>query len=317
MQQKVDLRLGALRRFALAITIFNILGHTVLGFEQAWAHPFVALATGYSTELLLEWIDARAHGRRLRFERRLGSLVDFLLPTHISSLAVAMLLYPNQRFTPIVFATVAAIGSKYFFRVDFEGRSRHFFNPSNFGISLTLVTFHWVAIAQPYMFTENVQSVGDWLLPAILVCTGSFLNIRLTKRWPLIAAWLVTFALQAVLRSTLGHTPLLSALAPMTGLAFLLFTFYMVSDPSTTPTSKWGQALFGAGVAATYGLLLTSHVVFTLFFALSIVCVMRGACLYVAERLPRRASVMAPALTPVSREVPAAAAVQVSEVSRA
>ena len=28
-------RLGGLRRFAIAITVFNILGHTVFGFEQA------------------------------------------------------------------------------------------------------------------------------------------------------------------------------------------------------------------------------------------------------------------------------------------
>lgn len=312
--KKMDLRLGALRRFAFAITVFNILGHTVLGFEQAWAHPFVALAVGYSTELLLELIDAWAHGRKQRFEWRLGSLVDFLLPAHISSLAISMLLYSNQRFTPIAFATAVAIGSKYFFRVSYGGRSRHFFNPSNLGITVTLLTFHWVAIAPPYMFTENLRTWGDWLLPAALVCTGSFLNIRLTKRWPLIAAWLITFALQAVVRSTLGDTPLFSALAPMTGLAFLLFTFYMVSDPSTTPESKWGQVLFGAGVAATYGLLLANHFVFTLFFALSLVCVVRGVALYIAERLSRRASIAAEALpVPLSREVQAPGIVLTSE----
>ncbi|HBL25338.1 MAG TPA: enediyne biosynthesis protein UnbU, partial [Acidobacteria bacterium] len=36
---KKDLRLTALRRFAIAITTLNVLGHTVLGFEQAWATP--------------------------------------------------------------------------------------------------------------------------------------------------------------------------------------------------------------------------------------------------------------------------------------
>ena len=307
MQQKVDLRLSALRRFALAITVFNILGHTVLGFEQAWAHPLLALAVGYSTELLLEWVDARAHRRKLRFEPRFGSIVDFLLPAHISSLAISMLLYPGQRFTPIAFATVAAIGSKYFFRVTYQGRSRHFFNPSNLGITLTLLTFHWVAIAPPYMFTENLKSTGDWLLPLVLVCTGSFLNIKLTKRYPLIAAWLVAFALQAVLRSTLGDTPLISALSPMTGLAFLLFTFYMVSDPSTTPVSKWGQVLFGAGVALTYGFLLAQNVVYTLFFALSIVCVARGVCLYAAERVERSRAAEQPLPAPLPMPVPATA----------
>jgi hypothetical protein len=39
------IRLGGLRRFAIAISILNILGHTVLGFEQSWAQPLVALAT--------------------------------------------------------------------------------------------------------------------------------------------------------------------------------------------------------------------------------------------------------------------------------
>src|SRR5436190_2353918 len=60
-------RLGGLRRFAIAISILNILGHTVLGFEQAWITPFVALASAYSTELMLEILDARLSGRRLKF----------------------------------------------------------------------------------------------------------------------------------------------------------------------------------------------------------------------------------------------------------
>ena len=52
-------RLGGLRRFAVAITVLNILGHTFFGFEQSFAQPLVALVSAYSTELLLEFIDAR------------------------------------------------------------------------------------------------------------------------------------------------------------------------------------------------------------------------------------------------------------------
>lgn len=304
-QKPADLRLGALRRFATAITVFNLLGHTVFGFEQAWAHPLWALAIGYSTELALELLESRAQRRKLRFEPRLGSIVDFLLPAHISSLAVSMLLYPGERLMPIAFGTAAAIGSKYLFRVTYQGRSRHFFNPSNFGITLTLLSFPSVAIAPPYMFTENLRNVGDWLLPAALVCAGSFLNARFTKRVPLIAAWLTAFALQALVRSALGTTTAFSGLGPMTGMAFLLFTFYMVSDPSTTPVSVRGQILFGAGVAVTYGLLLASHVVYTLFFALSVVCVLRGVSFVVAEQLARRRAAAAlPAAAPGSRELP-------------
>lgn len=301
--KKQDPRLGALWRFATAITVFNLFGHTLLGFEQAWAHPLLALLTAYSTEILLEWIEARSHRRPLRFlGRGFKGLVEFLLPAHISALAVAMLLYSNASLLPMVFATAAAIGSKYVFRVMVDGRPRHFFNPSNFGITATLLSFHWVGIAPPYMFTENLDRIGDWLLPAFLVCTGTFLNARFTKRIPLIAVWLGTFALQAVLRSAYFGTPTQAALMPMTGLAFLLFTFYMVSDPSTTPSSVRGQMLFGASVAATYGVLLVNHVVFTLFFSLSVVCTVRGILLAWEARTARakqRQAVPLPVPAPV------------------
>src|SRR5262245_19430117 len=91
-------RLGGLRRFAVAITILNVLGHAFFGFEQSYAQPLVALLAAYGTELLLEVVDAWAAGRPPRFAgggwRR---VVDFLLSAHITGLAVAMLLYANDR----------------------------------------------------------------------------------------------------------------------------------------------------------------------------------------------------------------------------
>ena len=67
---------------------------------------------------------------------------------------------------------------------------------------------------------------------------------------------------------------------PMSGVAFLLFTFYMVTDPPTTPSSTRGQILFGSSVAAVYGMLMLAQVVFGLFFSLSIVATVRGIYLY-------------------------------------
>jgi hypothetical protein len=102
---------------------------------------------------------------------------------------------------------------------------------------------------------------------------------------PLIAAWLGGFAVQAAVRSAVFETPLTAALLPMSGVAFILFTFYMISDPSTTPQGVRGQLAFGASVALVYGLLLSGHVVFTLFFALSLVCLGRGIGLAGLERV--------------------------------
>jgi hypothetical protein len=282
-------RLGGLRRFALAITILNILGHTVLGFEQSLAQPLVALGTAYCAELLLEMVSAWSHQRKPKFLGGVRQLVDFLLPAHISGLAVSMLLYANDRLWPMAFASAAAICSKAIFRAPVGKGERHFYNPSNFGISLTLLLFSSVGISPPYHFVEELDRFGDWLLPALIIVTGSFLNARFTHRLPLIIAWLSGFLAQALIRNLLFDTLLVAALLPMTGMAFILYTFYMVTDPATTPEGKVPQIVFGASVAFVYGVLLMMHIVFGLFFALTIVCTIRGLSLHAQAWAANRA----------------------------
>jgi Na+-translocating ferredoxin:NAD+ oxidoreductase RnfD subunit len=259
----------------------------------------VALATGYSVELLLDAVDAFVLQRRPLWWGNPQALVDFLLPAHITSLAIAMLLYSNANLWPIMLATAVAIGSKALFRITVNGRERHFLNPSNFGISVVLIFFPWVGITPPYQFTENLHGASDWLLPLAIVGSGSFLNSRFTHRMPLIGAWLAAFVLQAWLRSLWFGSPLLPALLPMTGVAFVLFTFYMVTDPGTTPQSLSGQLLFGASVAIAYGVLMVCHVVFGLFFALTFVCVLRGAWLFVRHGTAERLSLLPPLPAPL------------------
>jgi hypothetical protein len=284
-----DLRLPALRRFAVAITLLNLVGQTFLGFEQSWAQLVVSVATAYAMELLIETISARTSQRPPRYAGGVRNAIDFFLSPHISGCAVAMLLYANARLLPVAFASAAAIASKTLFRAPLpEGGTRHFLNPSNIGITATLLLFPSVGIAPPYQFTENLHGAGDWILPGIIICTGTFLNGRFTKRLPLIAAWLGAFVLQASLRAWLLGAAPVSALLPMTGVAFILFTFYMVTDPATTPNDRRGQIAFGAAVGAAYGALVALHIVFDLFFALTVVSVVRGANLYVTAAVRRR-----------------------------
>jgi Na+-translocating ferredoxin:NAD+ oxidoreductase RnfD subunit len=289
-------RIGALRRFAVALTVFNLLGHTVLGFEQSTAQPLVALAVAYAMELGLELADSRLNRRRTAFlGGGVGRFVDFLLPGHITALAVSMLLYANDELWPVMFATAAAVGSKHVLRVRIGEGTRHFFNPSNFGISLTLIAFSRVGIAPPYQFSENLTGWLSWLLPVLITFSGTFINWRFTGRIPVLAAWVVGFAAQALLRAAiLGANPL-ATLAPMTGLVFVLYTFYMVTDPATTPAGWRAQLVFGAGVAAAYALLVIAHVVFGFFFGLTIVCGLRGALVYGSRILRERRRAAAPA----------------------
>jgi hypothetical protein len=257
-QYKPD-QLGGLRRFALAITVFTLLGHLWFGFEQSYAQPLVSLAAAYVTQLLLDTLEAWVQHRRPRFIGGFGALVNSLLSAHISGLACAMLLYANDRLWVVCFASAVAIASKTLFRVPVVSAkgawplllfqlvlflfllqtgeptshwipvapqwtlafrlgvlaivlmlaalippdvpTRHYLNPSNFGITVTLLLFPWVGIAAPYQFTENLGSVGDWVVPMVIICTGSLLNTWYTRRIPLALAWVGAFALQAIVSS--------------------------------------------------------------------------------------------------------------------
>lgn len=283
----IDKRLKGLTRFALAISVLNIVGHLWLGFEQSWITPFVALVAAYGTELAAETVQARAQCRKARYAASPGAFVSFLLSAHISGLAVGMLLYAAEQLWVIAFAASLAVASKWIFRISVSNgkktTERHFLNPSNFGITITLLLFPSVGIAPPYMFTENISGIVDWLLPLIIITTGSLLNTKLTGRMPLIGAWVAAFAAQAVIRALINDTPIVAGLVPMTGFAFVLFTFYMITDPATTPGRPRNQIIFAVSVAALYAAFMQLHIVFGLFYALTIVTLARGVLLAATE----------------------------------
>ncbi|HET9139994.1 enediyne biosynthesis protein [Actinophytocola sp.] len=271
----------ALRRFAISITIFNIAGYVFLGFEQPWTWPLVALATGYTVELVLEVIGARVEHRAPRFRGGgFKGLMTFLFPAHITSLALNMLIYVNDRIWVMMFAVTLAVSTKWILRAPVRGNLRHYMNPSNFGILMVLVLFPWGSIAPPYHFTEGLNNVGGWILVGIIIVSGTMLNAKLTNRMWLIAGWLSFFVLQAVVRGILFDTAIPGALAVMTGVAFVLYTNYMVTDPGTTPSKPGAQFAFGAGVAVVYGIFMVAHIAYGLFFATAIVCLIRGSFLW-------------------------------------
>lgn len=271
----------ALRNFAISITALNIAGYTFLGFEQPWLWPFIALATGYALELGLERVGASAEGRPPRYAGGgVRGVIEFLYPAHITALAVNMLLYVNDQVLVMMFAVAVAISGKWLFRVPVRGRLRHYMNPSNLGITAVLLLLPWASIAPPYHFTEYLSGFADWILPIVIIVFGTMLNAKLTGRMWLIGAWVGGFALQAVVRGVLFDVSIPAGMAVMTGVAFVLFTNYMITDPGTTPSRPAAQMLFGGGAAVLYGAFTGLHVAYGLFFALATTCLIRGLFLW-------------------------------------
>jgi hypothetical protein len=308
---KADPRYLALRNFAISISIFNILGYAVLGFEQPWLWPIIAVLSAYAIEISMEMVSAWAQRRAPRFMGNGGrGLYEFLLPSHITALAVNMLLYANNQIVPVIFGVFVGVAGKHALQAPIAGRMRHFMNPSNFGITVSLVCFgSWISIAPPYEFTENVNTEFRILIPFVILTSGTVINAVLTKRIGLIVGWLGGFVIQALIRAWIWDVSLYSALSVMTGVAFVLFTNYMITDPGTTPSKFMNQFMFGSGVAMIYGVLMLFNVVYTLFFATTLACLLRGLYwwgAYLVERYRSQAAVVETPATPTPGRSPEA-----------
>ncbi|GAA4227614.1 hypothetical protein FHR32_001570 [Streptosporangium album] len=316
-----------LRRLAGSITLVTVLGHIVLDFEQPYLAPVVGAVTGVGAAFVLETVEAWAWRRPARYRgTRCRQVAGFFLPSYITGLTCAMLLYAGARPMPVVLAVLIGVGSTYVLRVRVPGvgwrpegeaprdtgprrgtapraaghqagaaPGGHYLNPACLGVAAVLLLFPWVGVAPPYPSGESV--------PSALLVLGSVANARLTGRLPLVLGWAVGFALQGLVRGGPAGVPAPGVLLPMTGVAFVLYTTYLITDLDSTPARPRAQMAFGLATAVVYGLLAHLAVDFGLFFALLTVCAGRGAGLALLARV-----------RPSAVPVPAAAARDLSEV---
>lgn len=289
------LRLFSLWYFCFLMTAWNILGHTVLGFEQSWLQYLTALGTAVFMQYFLEIVDAHWNERPYRFSGGFANFVNFLPPAIIAGSACGMLLFANDLLWPYAFAAAFTIASKILIRAPMgNGAWSHAFNPSNLGIVTTLIVFPWIGLAPPYHFTNRIDmGDGTWnlIVPALAMASGIFLHGLFTGRLPLVLSWIFGFMGQALIRSYLNGVPWFNLLVPMTGASFVIFTLYMIPDPATTPIDRGPQIAFGLSCAALYGILFHYHIVFGWFFSLIAVAGMRYLLLWarylLLEREPR------------------------------
>lgn len=282
VKKKKDPRIGLMTSASLA-TVFTILGHTVFGFEQPVYQVFVALITGYSCAFFFEWVDARASGVQPGYAGGgWRKVFNFLLAPHMTSITLSFLLYFGARQWITALTVALAIGSKHVLRVRTNGRLQHFMNPSNFGIAIVLIVYQWTGVL-PWAFTVDIHGVWDWLVPLAIVMLGMRLNILFTGRIPSIVSWVGCFVLLSVIRSWFLDTPVWAELVVLTGIPMVLFTFYMITDPQTSPSRFRSQIVFGTAIAVTYHALLLLHVQYMMFYSVTVVCAARGVCLFLAS----------------------------------
>jgi Na+-translocating ferredoxin:NAD+ oxidoreductase RnfD subunit len=154
----------------------------------------------------------------------------------ISGLSLCLLLRTNLLMLAVAAAFVT-IASKFVLRWN----GKHVFNPTNFGIVAMIL-----ATGQAWV------SPGQWGSVAffgfLLVCLGG-LVVHRAERADVTLAFLACHAALLVGRSLWLGEPLGIPLHRLENGALLIFSFFMISDPKTTPDSRAGRILFALLVA--------------------------------------------------------------------
>jgi enediyne biosynthesis protein E5 len=158
----------------------------------------------------------------------------------ISSLSLCLLLRTNL-LSLAVLAAVVTIASKFLIRVD----GRHVFNPTNFGIGVTMALTGAVWVSPGQWGTEAYFAF-------LMACLGG-LVIHRAARSDVTYAFVGFYAAIVFGRALWLGDPLAIPLHQIANGAFLLFAFFMISDPKTTPSSRAGRILFGLSVALGAG----------------------------------------------------------------
>ncbi len=220
-----------------------VYGMAWLDFEVTAGRAVLLLGTVLATQALCDRLDVRlrpsasAKAPADKSARQGPRPINFKSAL-ISGLSLCLLLRTNSPELAVL-AGVIAIAGKFLFRI----RRKHLFNPTNGAVvALLLLTDQaWV-------------SPGQWGSVAffgfLMACLGG-LVVNRASRSDVTYAFIASYCALMFGRSFYLGEPMAIPLHRLESGGLLLFTFFMISDPKTTPDSRAGRVLFAALVAFT------------------------------------------------------------------
>jgi enediyne biosynthesis protein E4 len=212
--------------FALLLGTYVVFGLTFLGFGRTpWQ-----VALMISTAVMADYL-----ANRLLRERG-----GFPWSGLITGCGLSLLLDCGSNPWLPVLPPLLAIGSKHLFTVN----ARHVYNPALFGlISCMVLGGGLVSPAPAYQWS------GTWAVTLFVAGLALVVFIPKIGRSWLVGSFLFFYVLQTALRAYVmrHHVPPEAIwLGTLSAPSFFLFTFYMLTDPATSPPSRGAQI----GVAA-------------------------------------------------------------------
>jgi enediyne biosynthesis protein E5 len=173
---------------------------------------------------------------QIAFSRLTNVPLDLRSPL-ITGLSLSLLLRADAAWMHAI-AGVIAIASKFLLRID----GKHVFNPAGFAIVVLLLVPSGVWI-----------SPGQWganLWFAALVGLLAILVLQAARRADIAIYFLISHAALLSARALWLGDPWAIPLHQLQSGSLLIFAFFMISDPRTSPDSRLGRFLFAFSVAA-------------------------------------------------------------------
>jgi enediyne biosynthesis protein E5 len=202
------------------LVIFNL---GWIDFGAKAENTALALATSLLTQILCS--------------RSFNVPIDVRSPL-ITGLSLSLLLRTDEAWI-LALAGVIAIGSKFVLRID----GKHIWNPAGFAIVVLLFTADGHVWISPGAWGSTV-----WF--AALLCFFAILVLGAARRSDIALFFIGSHAALLVARALWLGDPLAIPLHQLQSGSLLIFTFFMISDPRTSPDSRLGRFIFAFSVAA-------------------------------------------------------------------
>ena len=197
----------------------------------------------------------------------------------ISSLSLVLLLRTDTIWLAMLAAVIAIVSKKYL-----TIRHRHVFNPSALALVVVTMLFNgaWLAPGQ----------WGPMGLSALLLAGAGLLVVTRAQRLDVALAFLLTFSSIVVLRGVWLGDPSAIAMHALQNGALIVFAFFMITDPKTTPSTMQLRVLHGVSVAVLAAMLQFQFYVSSApLFALVILSPVVALFLYSKETAHEKTSV--------------------------
>jgi Na+-transporting NADH:ubiquinone oxidoreductase subunit NqrB len=213
-----------------------------LGWDTEWALYLTYLGISITAQIFFEAIQSQLKNQQwpslIKIKNGIPSAI-------ISSMGLCLLLKTNSLSTAALAAFIS-ISSKYILRIN----GKHIFNPSALGIvaAVVLTGNAWISPGQ--------WGSGTVLLFAVL-CLGFIVTTRVQKLDTSLA-FVTTFGGLLFIRQIvyLGWPSDFFVQSISTG-SVLLFSFFMITDPKTTPNHPTARIVWSILVAAIAFYLIT------------------------------------------------------------